>query len=713
VVKARRLWSRYLPLAACVVVGLLAAGVVLAHRYALERSYRTVEITVDADDWTALARRTGRDQNALYGEMRHLGVRSVTVYAATLRRLADQGRVTVMTGADVLDAARIEPVVGVAGRLVQTGSVGPENTYVLGPVPALREIGTALAVHLGASRVKLLEGSEPALEIQGRGQEIEDASLGLLAGDLDGLRAQRLAVEFRTRNFRQIAPDGLHAFFARLGGFGERFALIFDGPQVLGFDTLIPQVAAEMQHAGFAYGRIESFTVRRRQRGDVELARAMMPDVIRVFSLTPEELAGLTPDQARDKYLLAARERNVRILYVRPFLSTSAGVDEVQANLDYIGSIARELLRDGYQMGKAAPLPESTVRLPALEFLLMALGSLAATAIAIGVVAGAFGRPIPLGSLYGGVGLGIAVTAVLLARHHVTLWSQILAFLAALAFPTLSMMWFVPGAGAAREDSPDGRAAVGGGRGQGLMAASIARLWALSAVTALGGVMVAALLSQWLFMMEIRAFLGVKLAHIIPVVLIGLLLVAHDAPPGGVWPRLRAWLRQPLLLEYGIAVIVIGVAVVFALGRTGNLGLPALGGLELKTRAFLSHVMTARPRTKEYLVGHPFMILAFALAALGARRWVLPAAVIGAVGQVGLVNSFSHIHTPLVYIFLRTLYALVLGSIIGAVAVEFLLWSQRWWPDRIARVPRRDRTPAGQSPHGGERLTSPETMPMP
>jgi len=178
------------------------------------------------------------------------------------------------------------------------------------------------------------------------------------------------------------------------------------------------------------------------------------------------------------------------------------------------------------------------------------------------------------------------------------------------------------------------------------------------------------------------------------------LLVASEEPRGEVWQRLRAWTRRPLLLGYGIILILVGMAAIFALGRTGNAGLPALGSLELKSRAILSHLVVARPRTKEYLIGHPFMMLAFALAAVGARRWVLPAAIVGAVGQVGLVNSFSHIHTPLVYIFDRTLYALIFGSAIGAILVGLLLWGRRRWPSRVHQmgVPERSAARAWSSP---------------
>ena len=720
----RRLVPRYPALAGCVAAGLVAALVVLAHRYHIEQVNRTVEISVDGDDWTTLARRTGIGRDSLYDALYRAGARSVTLYAVSLRRLADAGRLTVMAGSDVINAARTGPVAGPLGDLLRAGQISPGNTYVVGALPALERVRAGLAVqllpHAGQGRTTLRTGSGAVLEIAGRGQEIEEAPLGLLSEDAAQIRAQRLAIEARIRNFREVAPGGLEAFFTGLRSLGEdRLTLIFDGPQVLGYDRLIPDVAEQIKSAGFAFGQIESFTARRRQRGDPELALRAKPAVLRVFSLTPEELAVLNPDDARDKYVLAARERNVRILYVRPFLTTPAGVDEVQANLDYVASIAGDLQQAGYRMGKAVPLPDVTIH--PVWFLLMALGTLAASAIAAAevlrtlarpIAARSPSRPIAPGPLYAGVGVGVVLTVIALALHKVTLWSQFLAFLAALAFPTLSLMGFLvetaPGragwSAAGRPGPPAGSGVPRGGIR--LAAESIGRLWALSGVTALGGLMVAALLSQWAFMLEVRQFLGVKLVHVLPIAVLGLLLVAVEAPAGTLWARLRSWGRQPLLLEYGIAVIIVGVAVVFALGRTGNTGLPLLGPLELRTRVLMSHLVIARPRTKEFLIGDPFMVLAFALMALGARKWILPVALVGAVGQVGLVNSFSHIHTPLVYVFLRTIYALAFGSVIGAGLIGMVLWTRRWWspdargPDAPAdRVPRAGgKPPAADAP---------------
>ncbi len=706
----RYLSRRYPVLSVCALAGLAAALVILAHRFALERAYRTVEITLDGDDWATLARRNGLAREDLYAELYRRGARSVTLYAATLRRLSDAGLATYMTGADVLNAQRTGSLGGPLAELARAGRIRADDTYVLGALPLLRLIQTGLSVQVGASRTAITSGSGPVLRINGRGQDLTEASLGVVPGDLRAARAHHLAAELRVRNFREVAPGGLEAFFAGLERLREPFTLIFDRDQVLGYERLVPAVAAEMRRAGFAFGEIEAFTARRRQKGEQQLARLVAPRVIRVFSMTPEELAGSTPRDARDKFVLAARERNVRILYLRPFLTTGAGENAVTANLDYVGSIASELVRAGYVLGKAEPLPAAGT--PAALFLLAALGTLAVAAITGGEVGSALGAPVPPRWLAAAVGAGLLATVAAIAAHHTTLWRQLLAFLAALAFPTLSMLCLFPGArrpeeGAGAAASRDGElgrppATLPGSR---VLGRAIGGLWAVSGVTALGGLMVAALLSQWQFMMEMREFLGVKLAHIVPVVLAGLLVAAASAPRGELWPRLRAWLRQPLRLEYGIAIIVVGLLAVFALGRTGNSGLPLLSGLELRSRVVLQHVLVARPRTKEYLIGDPAMVLAFALAALGARRWVLPAAMVGAIGQVGLVNSFSHIHTPLVYVLFRTVYALVIGSLIGAGLVALLGGSRRWWgpSSRTAAPPAPAHEPVVPQDRGRSR----------
>ncbi len=144
----------------------------------------------------------------------------------------------------------------------------------------------------------------------------------------------------------------------------------------------------------------------------------------------------------------------------------------------------------------------------------------------------------------------------------------------------------------------------------------------------------------------------------------------------------------------------------------------------------VDRVMNA-PRTKEFLIGHPAFILAVYLAVRGGvvnqrgagatsatagkdsadgrqdgqragssaqhgaaadlrRRWLFwvawPLLLAGVIGQLSMVNTFAHIHTPLAVSALRTALGLVFGSLIGilAIALVEIAGALGWRASRIS-----------------------------
>src|SRR5262249_405267 len=163
---------------------------------------------------------------------------------SSLKRLQDAGRVTYLTGADLVNGARTGVERGPLAEYLRAGRIRPGNTYVAGPPAVLEFVRAGLAAqlppHADRPRVVLLGGSSAVLEVEGRGPDIEEAPLGLFPDDLAGLRSHHLFVEARLRNVHELAPDGLVAMFAGLRSLGEPLTLIFDGNQVLGYEELIP-----------------------------------------------------------------------------------------------------------------------------------------------------------------------------------------------------------------------------------------------------------------------------------------------------------------------------------------------------------------------------------------------------------------------------------------------------------------------------------------
>lgn len=641
---------RLLPL--LVALGVLAALGVLWGRWGLEAGYRTVEIILDGADWEALALREGLDPLEVLEEAGRRGATSVALYERTLERMAQEGEIAYLSAEEVQSALRAGVLPPAFARL-EAGQIRRGSVYVAAPPETTAFLDGTFSGILGPQRVRSFAG---VLEVRGLREDLETMGLGFRPEDLERYRAAGLQPALRLRNVPGLTPEGLASKGLALRALGEGIPIVFELTEVLGHARLVPQTAEMLREAGAHFGRIEAFTARRRQRGEEALARAMRGEVIRLFSLTPEELLVFPPPDARDKFVRAARERNIRLLYVRPFVPT-AGVVGTETNLAFVESLARDLRRHGLRTGRAEPMTRIVVH-PVLRGGAI-VGALAAMVLTLAMLGTSVGLVLPGRALWLLVALGLLITGAVFAWGPFVLWLKLLALGTAAMLPAAAVAASIPRRPGAVP-----------------LLAGIRTLWLASLGSIAAGLIVAALLTRWEFMMAADIFLGVKLAQLLPVVLVVLMLWRYDRPVRS-WRETAAdlwqWSGQPLLLRYAIAAVVVAFAGLILLARSGNFGLPLLA-VEERLRAALEELLVARPRTKEYLIGHPALILAGAAAAAGWRRWVMPLAAVGAIGQAGIVNSFSHLHTPLLYTVWRTVNALWLGTLLGAAAVLVLGW---------------------------------------
>jgi len=134
-------------------------------------------------------------------------------------------------------------------------------------------------------------------------------------------------------------------------------------------------------------------------------------------------------------------------------------------------------------------------------------------------------------------------------------------------------------------------------------------------------------------------------------------------------------------------VIALGV-VAFMVLRSGNESAVEVPGWERSLRALLDQLLVVRPRTKEFMLGYPALFVGLMLLLQRRPRvaWLLLAA--GAIGQVSVLNTFCHLHTPLWVSLLRVFNGLWLGLVVGVVwwglrAVGERLLQAVWWsPER-------------------------------
>ena len=200
-----------------------------------------------------------------------------------------------------------------------------------------------------------------------------------------------------------------------------------------------------------------------------------------------------------------------------------------------------------------------------------------------------------------------------------------------------------------------------------------------------GGIYLAALLADTRFLLEMEIFRGVKLTFVLPLLLVSIVyLTRFNLFPGvdaddsrHLWARLLHVLDYPAyiktLLGFGVAAAIIYVFV----GRSGHsAGIP-VPEIEIKLRRFLEVTLYARPREKEFLIGHPaFFIAVMALYQNWPRLFHFAFVVAATIAQGSLVETFAHMRTPVYMSLARGVDGLFLGIVLGLLAIVGFHWLQ-------------------------------------
>ena len=205
-------------------------------------------------------------------------------------------------------------------------------------------------------------------------------------------------------------------------------------------------------------------------------------------------------------------------------------------------------------------------------------------------------------------------------------------------------------------------------------------MWQLALAIALslvGAAFLSAILTDSRFLLEIDIYRRVKLTFILPVVLTAVLYLKRYDMLQVVGKGAKSLLKKlNSLLDTGLTFKHVAVLFVFLfiafyfVGRSGHTGGVPVPAIELKMRAFLEQVMYARPREKEFMIGHPAFFLTVLAVYKCAPRWWQFVLVCGAViGQGSLVQTFCHMRTPVVMSFVRALDGYAVGIIFGIVSI--------------------------------------------
>lgn len=664
-------------LAVLIVAGVLAGLFATFRRAQVETRNRRVEIGMEFSDADTLAETSGIPLHTLLEDYKAQGLSALIITEDTL--------------------ANLEPTGIARPRSTQGVATGHEAVVTLDGAATLNRVRLALQDH-GAPIYDspgkcptpwltefVAPGSAQAWYSTQRYAHLRLLGIGLPPHAVQAARQANLLIAARTSNFPGVALPDAERVLEDLGRQGASI-VIFAGDDVLGYrgmersvaDLLRPAPGGGPSPSGLLYGAVEFG----KQRGDSVISSALDGDYIRVHSVQTAEMGQMTEPALLDRFALAVRERNIRFCYVR--MLTFDGKDAAAVNAEYIRKIAQrmqngsQLVGGRIQFGQARPFGSPRVPAPVYPILGLATAAGAVWAVQLLLAPGAGAGWLLLALLAATFGLLSAVAG----------GRPLVALAAGITFPLAGLLLTYPGTRSAAPTRLPARASLAGALG---------RLGLASAVTAVGIVLVVGLLSARPYLVEAKQFMGIKAQHALPIVILAVIAMAGGpALAGERWPEyrrragaeLRGALNEPA--RYGVLALAITAlaALAFILIRTGNDTGIGVSSVELKFRAVLDRLLPVRPRTKEVLVGHPAFVLALALWFSGRRKVAVPLFLVGAIGQVSLLNTFCHLHTPLAVSMWRGALGLLIGAAIGSVlfyAVEILFPVREPAPVQSAR----------------------------
>jgi hypothetical protein len=636
-------------------IGLLASLFVAVKRERKELASRRVEIAMDYADFQSLAQSYGYDQTAFLVALRRAGLTSLAVSEELGGNINGGTTAVLVPGQALITQATLSAIADpTLAKLVRDRKASANDLYLVVLDPsALARYRTAIVEHLGPKSLTVIRASNPTiLAVHSQIDYFYSLGLGLPQAPLDLTRKLGLFLVPRVQNDERFGAPQIDRIFASFKR-GERpSTVIFFGQrnEVLGFPDHLDDAAAAFVRTGLNFGTIETYDKIQDQKGNEGLAEKAIERTVRVQAISKTELDKLDYNTVVARYLLGVRERNVRVVYLRPFLHEQDGMSIEKTNVALVSDIAKGLRARGFKLGRATPVPGfkfnpiviflAALAVPALIMLLFDAFGMRRSQVAYAV----FGATILL--LAGGY-----------LAHHDLLARKLLALVGAIAFATMAVSVV------AREFFSAPPKTFWGS-----VVAGLRTLGSAGAVALAGALVVVGLVSVPLLMEEIDRFTGVRAVIALPP-LIAFVLYVYTRRFGNEPPTAIASALAPVrVYQLAILAFLAGAAYVY-ISRSGNQSDITPSTFELALRSNLTSVLGVRPRTKEFLVGFPLMMLLPTLQLEHKRiaGWLFAIGI--AIGTSDIVDTFSHLHTPLLVSLLRVVNGAVLGVIFGIVAI--------------------------------------------
>lgn len=625
-----------------IVLLLVVSSTGIMMRWNAEQSNDSYEIVIPYDEIQTANKNSDLTMDEILSSLKEAGLTTVSLEPLTLKEMEKQNLITVYKENDLAAQLLFTPYKD-AVDVTKSGSYirVPENESYR---KLIMDSVEPEEVQIGEEAFYFLPTSNHNFDLK--------TPIGYDQPAIDMISKHGLGYVFKVENAdNEVANAKLvNQLLALKDGSSGR--LLGQGDEAIGFgQEKGNQLVEKLSDVGYYFYTIESNPL----KGENKIAQMTDYNMIRLHSININRQTKLKLNESIDRTTRAVKERNIRSIFYH-IKTTGNAKENVEQTIDYLNGV-HDAMPDHFQPGE--PKLFDQVAVPAWVTAAVLVAGILFTFIVSDLI-----KWMPLRIAAAGFMTVLAIAYFILKS---TLFLQAFALIIAVLAPTYAV--------------------IKSAQGSTKMSKILVQYLKAVAISLIGIVIVIGLLNGNAFMTGFATFKGVKLVYLIPImgVLLFTLIEINRLADQNINKSLSntvTLLNKELKYWHVLLLIVVAGIGLFYISRTGNSG--SVSDLELTFRQWLENTLYVRPRTKEFLIGFPFFVLALYVMGIN-RKWGSILLVPGVIGFLSIVNTFTHLHIPVAVSVLRTLYSVSLGFVIGLVFILIFKFGYRWVSKAIAR----------------------------
>ncbi len=664
-----------------ILISLVCSGIILFQRHKVEQTFDKYEITMTLGEVVDYALDKDMSVQDTLKMWKEVGVDTITLNEISIASLKRNGTFDINTtyeGNDVIVTGTKEGIDLVSSRIKDKLLHSREIIRVADDKMIIKAKKNDF--YKGKVLTTFLKtGFKSNVEIRIT-SIFENVGLGYLESDIALIKDAGFMIRFRPSYISGVenAKVSIDKFFEYVDKYSNQPYVSFMGKHVLGTDTELDYMAENIKKRNMSVTMIESNNQRMHEKQEdlgklVEKCDFKANRAFITLRWVQKRFDYEIPfhhhgEEVMNTFFRAITERNINLIYFRPYLDKNkyADLDKAGYQKNFI-NLEKRLLRHGMvpisKVGQGSDTNFYMDSLNVNRFLVMlvAFGVVASCLLLLNIfvkVSDKFNMILMI--------IGLVLTAIIYAVGiKLSIVNKLFGLLTTLTFAMLAITYIVYSA----KQLYVGKEKVKTSK---LILKGIVILFLGIMISLVGSFIQAGFFADMRFILELDIFRGVKISKMLPLVLSFAVCFYYFSEyiftSGSSASKIKQFLNANIKVWQILVLGVLGLGALILMLRSGHESGASTSSLELFVRNMLEIYFYARARNKAFIIGFPIVVMLIVVA--GKKKYTIFYPVltfIVAVGQTDVLNTFSHIRTPLDMSIARVFIAFALSIVMFAL----------------------------------------------